>query len=126
MKSKEQYTTFSCILGNLVKKYRNIEGMSQPELAQKIGVNRITQSKIENGESELSAPILAQLDELFDKNLMSEANIEKKLLEKYGVQVFFSNKSIPKDSDIKNDSNTGKYIVGAVAIATLVSFLTRK
>lgn len=125
MSKTQQYTTFSCILGNLIKKYRNEEELSQLELAEEMGVNRITLSKIENGESEISAAMLSQLNELFDKDLMSETKEGKELLGEHGVEVYYSNKDIPKKNDTKKDSNTGKFIVGAIAIATLVSFLSK-
>ncbi|MBA5248503.1 MAG: helix-turn-helix transcriptional regulator [Gammaproteobacteria bacterium] len=125
MSKIQQYTTFSCVLGNLIKKYRNEQELSQLELAEKMGVNRITLSKIENGESEISAAMLAQLNELFDKDLMNETKEGKELLEANNVEIYYSNKDIPKDNDTKKDSNTGKFIAGAIAIATLVSFLSK-
>jgi transcriptional regulator with XRE-family HTH domain len=117
IKNKNQKTriSFSAVLGSLINSKRTNKGLTQDELAKKIRITRVTLSKIENGDTNMSVPKLALLDIIFNSNLMQETRNEIELLEKNKVKINYS--------DIKNKNNTGKYIAGAAAIAALLALL---
>ena len=118
-----QYTSIANVLGNIIQKNREKKKIGQEELARKMNINRVTMSKIENGESEISISILVKLNEEFGVNLMQQLDEEKELLEKAGFKVYSSNKDLPGSK--KNDSKTGKFIAGAIALAAIIAYLNR-
>ncbi|MBA5248217.1 MAG: transcriptional regulator [Gammaproteobacteria bacterium] len=113
--------SFSSVLGSLISIKRKEQGISQEQLARKIQLTRLTLSKIESGDTNISAQKLAYLDTIFETDLMREArdNI-KKLKEQQSVDVFFDE---DKDKPEKKKDNTAKYIAGASAIAVLFALL---
>lgn len=50
----------------MLKKVREEKGLSQKEVADKIGVNRVTLSNIENGKRKLDAVTLYKLSKLYN------------------------------------------------------------
>ena len=50
----------------LLKEIRKEKGLSQQEVADKLGINRTSLSKIENGKQELSSTQLFQLSRLYE------------------------------------------------------------
>jgi transcriptional regulator with XRE-family HTH domain len=115
IKNQKKYTSFSAVLGSLINSERTKQGLTQDELAKEMRITRVTLSKIENGDTNISALKLALLDTIFDSNLMQETRDKIELLEKNKVEINYS--------DDKNKSNAGKYIAGAAAIAALFALL---
>jgi transcriptional regulator with XRE-family HTH domain len=114
-RNKTSYTSFSAVLGSLINSKRINRGLTQDELAKKMRITRVTLSKIESGDTNMSVPKLALLDIIFNSNLMQETRDKIELLEKNKVEINYS--------DNKNKNNTGKYIAGAAAIAALFALL---
>jgi transcriptional regulator with XRE-family HTH domain len=117
IKNKNQKTniSFSAVLGSLINSKRTSRGLTQDELAKKMRITRVTLSKIESGDTNMSVPKLALLDIIFNSNLMQETKDEVELLEKNKVKINYSDK--------ENKNNTGKIIAGAAAIAALLALL---
>jgi transcriptional regulator with XRE-family HTH domain len=115
IKNQKKYTSFSAVLGSLINSERTKQGLTQDELAKEMRITRVTLSKIENGDTNISALKLALLDTVFDSNLMQETRDKIELLEKNKVEINYSDK--------ENKNNTGKYIAGAAAIAALFALL---
>jgi transcriptional regulator with XRE-family HTH domain len=115
IKNQKKYTSFSAVLGSLINSERAKQGLTQDELAKEMRITRVTLSKIENGDTNISALKLALLDTVFDSNLMQETRDKIELLEKNKVEINYSDK--------ENKNNTGKYIAGAAAIAALFALL---
>jgi transcriptional regulator with XRE-family HTH domain len=115
IKNQKKYTSFSAVLGSLINSERAKQGLTQDELAKEMRITRVTLSKIENGDTNISALKLALLDTIFGSNLMQETRDKIELLEKNKVEINYSDK--------ENKNNTGKYIAGAAAIAALFALL---
>jgi transcriptional regulator with XRE-family HTH domain len=115
IKNQKKYTSFSAVLGSLINSERTKQGLTQDELAKEMRITRVTLSKIENGDTNISALKLALLDTIFGSNLMQETRDKIELLEKNKVEINYSDK--------ENKNNTGKYIAGAAAIAALFALL---
>jgi transcriptional regulator with XRE-family HTH domain len=117
IKNKDQktYISFSAVLGSLISSKRTGLGFSQETLAKKMHITRVTLSKIENGDTNISAQKLALLDTIFRSNLMQETKDKIELLEKNKVEINYSDK--------EDKNNAGKYIAGAAAIAALFALL---
>lgn len=62
----------------LIRKYRKIYGLTQLQLAEKIGVDRTTIVKYESGKSEPSGSIISDMAEIFGDSFLTEV---------YGVDV---------------------------------------
>lgn len=107
--------SFSSVLGSLISIKRKERGLSQSQLAEKIQLTRLTLSKIENGDANISAQKLAYLDTLFESDLMQEVKDKiQKLDDQQNVETLF---------DEEEKDNTGKIIAGASAIALLIALL---
>lgn len=57
---------FQTILGQRIKALREAKDWSQDELAQKMGVNRVAVTQVENAQRELSAEEVAKLSAVFE------------------------------------------------------------
>ena len=53
-------------IGQRIRKYRKSLGLSQDELAEKVGISVTHMSHIETGNTKLSLPVLAALSEALD------------------------------------------------------------
>jgi transcriptional regulator with XRE-family HTH domain len=69
-KNQKKYTSFAEILGNLIYYKRRSKNLSQNMLAEKMHITRITLSKIENGNTHISAQKLAFLDKIFTSSFI--------------------------------------------------------
>jgi len=69
-------------IGGRIEKLRKLVGLSQEQLGEKMGVNRVTLSKIENNERKLTADELIKLSKIFNTTLdqMVNANIEPEVV----------------------------------------------
>jgi transcriptional regulator with XRE-family HTH domain len=66
-------------LGEKIKVLREQMGFSQEELAQRIHINRVSLSQIENGERKISAEELSHLSQLFNVSTDILLNLRAKL-----------------------------------------------
>jgi transcriptional regulator with XRE-family HTH domain len=81
-------------------------------LAEQMRITRITLSKIENGNTHISAQKLAFLDTIFNSNLMQKTRDKIDFLEKNKVEIYYF------DEENKNDQC--EYITGVANIAALM------
>ncbi|SMM99808.1 hypothetical protein SPONL_902 [uncultured Candidatus Thioglobus sp.] len=110
---------FSSVLGGLINIKRRGYGMSQEQLAKEIQLTRLTLSKIENGDANISAQKLAYLDNIFKSELMQEAKEKiEKLKEQQNVEILFD-----EDDKKEKKDNTTKVIAGVSVIAALFALL---
>ena len=115
----EKYTTYSNLLGAVIQELREEQGLSQQGLAARLGVTRVTVSKIENGQSELNTPLILRLRQVFNgKDIFVLADEKRSTFKDKGIEVYDSIDDVP--DELKTDDNTAlKYIAGAAALATV-------
>ena len=76
-------------IGQRIRKYRKAYGLSQEQLADKIGISTTHMSHIETGNTKLSLPVLVSLsetlnvhtDDLLFENRISKSEIEQSIHE---------------------------------------------
>lgn len=66
-------------LGNEIKKVRKLRNMSQNDLAEKLGINRSTISKIENGKFSISVDYLVKFSLALDYEFRVIKKISKEV-----------------------------------------------
>lgn len=54
-------------IGQRVRKYRKAQGLSQEELAARVGISVTHMSHIETGNTKLSLPVLVELADTLDR-----------------------------------------------------------
>lgn len=68
-------------IGENIRKYRKMNGLSQEQLAEKINISVTHMSHIENGSTKLSLPVLVDFAEIFkisvDEIIFGKTNYEK-------------------------------------------------
>ncbi len=64
-------------LGSRIKQLRELKGLSQKDVARKLGVNRASISQIESGDRKVSAEELLKLSKLFNLTPNNLLNLEK-------------------------------------------------
>jgi len=113
-----KYTTYSNLLGLVIQELREKQGLSQQELAEKLNVTRVTVSKIENGQSEITTPIYLKLRSIFgEQDIFYLTDQRKRILEKQGIIVYDTAADLPKD---KKDITGLKFIAGAATLAAIL------
>lgn len=87
----ETVTTDHAVLGSVITKIRESIGFKQSELADKIGVNQSTWSRIEKGETSLSAfqlyAVSKHLDISIDELFLRYNDIREKISSTSGIKV---------------------------------------
>ena len=76
-----------CKIGQKIRKYRKAKGMSQEDLAEKIGISVTHMSHIETGNTKLSLPVFVdiarilevQTDDLLVEECSGRSSAEKEL-----------------------------------------------
>ncbi len=53
-------------IGQAIRRFRKAQGLSQEELAEKVGISTTHMSHIETGNTKLSLPVLVRLAEVLD------------------------------------------------------------
>ena len=127
----KEFTTYSNLLGLVIQELREKHGFSQQSLAEKLNVTRVTVSKIENGQSDITTPTYLKLREIFsrepDGDIFMITDNKKRLLEEKGVTVYDSWHDVPeKQKNPTGDSNAIKYIAGAAALGAIIAFLANR
>lgn len=100
-------------LNKNIRYLRNIKGFSQQELADKIGIDRSTISRIENGEIETTidnaikiAKILSVgVSDLISIDLSQGENIQKTIFDKNGVKITIAHDSNLDDKTLLEVNN---------------------
>ena len=99
-------------LSQKIKAIRERLGFSQEALAEKLGINRVAISQIENGERKISAEEIAQLSKIFhistdilldlskDIEIVLEKAQEKKPQEKTGIRISVPQKNLDRFKEV--------------------------
>jgi transcriptional regulator with XRE-family HTH domain len=115
-------TSYSVILGQMIRKLREQNNADQGDLATHMGVSTMTISRIESGDTVLDVPQMEEAAKFFNispqdffaDSLKAKQEAEKK------YKVFQNKKAINKESDIA--------VIGLAAIVGIVAavLLSRK
>ena len=95
-------------------------------MAQKVGLNRSTWSRIENGEIVPNAVLLDKIGRALDKNsadILAEANAARKRLQQEGVEV---HQEKPAAKSGSKKVGLGLALLGAAALGGLVASALKK
>jgi len=110
-------TTYSAIIGNVIKQLRDAKSFKQGDLAEKMGVSQAAWSKLESGKSTLSTAQLAKVADLLEIKANEIIRYADKAAEKFraeGMTVTYDNKEA---------EFTGLMLLGAAAIGALIALI---
>ncbi|MBL4828994.1 MAG: helix-turn-helix transcriptional regulator [Aliivibrio sp.] len=108
-------TTYSAIVGNVIKRLRDTKSISQGDMAKEMGISQAAWSKLENGKSTLSASQLAKAADYLSiptHQIIHYADDTKKGLKENGMTVTYDNKEAAK---------IGLMLLGAAAIGAIIA-----
>lgn len=109
-------TSYPAVVGSVLVKLRNQQGIRQGDLAQAVGVTQATWSRIENGSSALTIEqmgLAATRLGLLPSQISVLADQAVEQLQQRGVQVE------PTRSSVSIDSGTA--LIGAAALGALIA-----
>ncbi len=116
-------TTYQAILGQALKELRKSKGMDQAEIAEKMGMNRSSWSRIESGNTVVTIQQLRKIGEIFDLEaneiLLKVDTIANSLKDK-GYMVHYD--SI-KEIRSKSGGSQGLALIGGAVLGLLVGSL---
>ena len=113
-------TTYPAIIGRILARERVGRGWDQAEMAKRVGVNRSSWSRIENGEVVPNAVLLDRIGKALGKNsadILAEANAARDRLQRDGVEVHLEK---PAKTGAKK-VGLGLALLGAAALGGLVA-----
>jgi transcriptional regulator with XRE-family HTH domain len=108
-------TTYSAIIGNVIKQLRDTQSITQGGLAEKMGVSQAAWSKLESGKSTLSTAQLAKVADL----LKVPANQIMQYADKAAAN--FKAEGLAVAYDSKEAESIGLMLLGAAAIGALIA-----
>ncbi len=108
-------TTYSAVIGSVIKKLRESRSIKQSQMADKMGVSQAAWSKLESGISTLTTAQIAKVADIF--------GIETSQLVQYADKAVedLKENSIVVSYDYKEAKNMGLMLLGAAAIGALVA-----
>lgn len=113
-------TTYSAILGQILKKHRKDKNMDQSDFAKEMGMNRSSWSRIESGNTMVNIQQLQKASNVFgmeaNKILLEADNIASAMQDK-GYKVHYDS---PKEIQEKSSGAQGLALIGAAALGLLV------
>ena len=117
-------TTYSAILGQILKELRKNNGMDQSDIAEKMGMNRSSWSRIESGNTMMTIQQLQKASDILSDTLKIEANeillkadtVAKAMKDK-GYTVHYDS---PKEIQEKSSGTQGLALIGAAALGLFV------
>lgn len=108
-------TTYSAIIGNVIKQLRDAQSITQGDMAKKMDVSQAAWSKLENGKSTLSTVQLVKVADFLEvpaNQIMQYAD---------DAAVNFKDEGMTVTYDNKEAENTGLMLLGAAAIGALIA-----
>ena len=116
-------TTYSAILGQILKEFRKNKGMDQSHIAKEMGMNRSSWSRIESGNTMMTIQQLQKASDIFKTEanaiLLEADNIASAMKDK-GYKVHYDS---PKEVQAKSSGSQGLALIGAAALGLLVGSL---
>ena len=117
-------TTYSAILGQILKELRKNNGMDQSDIAEKMGMNRSSWSRIESGNTMMTIQQLQKASDILSDTLKIEANeillkadTIASAMKKEGYKVHYDS---PKEIQEKSSGSQGLALIGAAALGLFV------
>ncbi len=114
-------TTYSAIVGCLLAREREKQGLLQLALAEKVGVGQSTWSRIERGDSPLTVEQLRRAARALGAKpsaILQSADSASEALKRSGVNV--------QDTQLKDAIQQGLAVIGFAALCVLVAKLLSK
>ena len=108
-------TTYSAVIGGVIKQLRDTRSINQGAMAEKMGVSQAAWSKLENGKSTLTTAQLAKAADLLE--------VEANKIIQYADETVadFKSNGISVSYDNKEAESKGLMLLGAAAIGALVT-----
>jgi transcriptional regulator with XRE-family HTH domain len=110
-------TTYSAIIGNIIKQLRASKSIKQGEIAEKMGVSQAAWSKLESGKSTLSTAQLAKVADILN------ISANQIILHADNAAANFRSEGMTVTYDNKEAENTGLMLLGAAAIGVLIALV---
>lgn len=115
-------TTYSAIIGSVIKNLRESRSMNQGDMSKSMGLTQAAWSKLENGISTLTTSQLAKASDILE--------VEAHKIIKYADEAAqnFESQEMTVSYDNKDAENIGLMLLGAVAVGAIVTaiILARK
>ena len=118
-------TTYPAIIGRILAYERGKRGWDQEKMAAKVGLNRSSWSRIENGETVLNAVLLDKIAGVFGmppSQILIEADEARRKLEAEGVQVHSEKRTKVSSGNV----GVGLALLGTMALGGLVASVLAK
>ena len=108
-------TTYSAILGSVIKNIRHNKGLSQGDMAEKMTISQGAWSNLESGKSALSTSQLARIADILE--------IPASEIIRYADRAKndFNNKGFEVAYDQKDADSSGLMLLGAAAIVGVIA-----
>ena len=113
-------TTYSAILGQILKELRKNKGMDQADIAKEMGMNRSSWSRIESGNTMVTIQQLQKAADFFGMEanaILLDADTVAKKMKDEGYTVHYDS---PKEVQAKSSGTQGLALIGAAALGLLV------
>ena len=113
-------TTYSAILGQILKELRKNKGMDQADIAKEMGMNRSSWSRIESGNTMVTIQQLQKAGDVFGMEanaILLKADIVAKTMKDKGYTVHYDS---PKEVQAKSSGTQGLALIGAAALGLFV------
>lgn len=110
-------TTYSALIGNVIRQLRAERSVSQGEMAKLMGVSQAAWSKLESGKATLSTAQLAKAADFLEvpaNQIMRYADEAVKRAESEGLTITY---------DLKEAEDTGLMLLGAAAIGAIIALI---
>ena len=113
-------TTYSAILGQILKELRKKKGKDQSYIAEKMGMNRSSWSRIESGNTMMTIQQLQKASDIFKTEanaILLKADTIASAMKKEGYKVHYDS---PKEVQEKSSGTQGLALIGAAALGFFV------
>ena len=108
-------TTYSAIIGNVIKQLRGSNSISQKQMADYMGVSQAAWSKLESGKSTLSTAQLVKSASYLN------ISANKIMLYADNAALKFKDEGMTVTYDNKEAENIGLLLLGAAAIGAIIT-----
>ena len=113
-------TTYHSILGQILKELRKNKGMDQSDIAEKMGMNRSSWSRIESGNTMVNIHQLQKVGAILQmeaNEILQKADTIANTMKDKGYTVYYDS---PKEIQEKSSGTQGLALIGAAALGLFV------